>query len=179
MDVKESFQNFGAKLVEHLDKILVVAQGIVFLGVGYTYYTESSSQPPPSQLPNRVELKPFIDTKPPEPGQTSDYITVMFLVGPQDPLDESGFKDLGNFNMFDAMAVRDADDLQDQARSLVEQAQRAYDEGRLEDSQNLLQQALEISLNYRPAVQLREQMAEDAKEEAEPAAEGQAGASGL
>lgn len=174
MDAKESLQQFGSKLVEHLDKMLIVAQAIVFLGVAYTYWTESSAPPPSSQAPNREPLVAFIDTKP----GLSAYNTVMLLAGPQKPLDMSDFKDLGNFNMFDAMAVRNADDLQDQARSLVEQAQRAYDEGRLEDSQNLLQQALEISLNYRPAMQLRERMDEDAKQEAEPAAEAQPGTSG-
>lgn len=98
-----------AKMKKNLDRVLLAAMAGVLVVMMAAYLSERSTpeaevvREPRGPIESKISSTSF------------DYAYVEFMMEPVAPMEESDYKELLNFNMFDAKAVRNADQVVEEA----------------------------------------------------------------
>lgn len=163
-------KSFGAVLGKRMDFVLLGLMGASTLGVALIYLTEASTGVPPVIDPKPKELTPMITAKAGD-AKSAAYFAVFDLIKPIKPLDQTDYQALIDFNMFDAKAARDAEQLHDEAKQKLKEAEARFEEGNYSEAKRLAEEAIERSPTMQAAVRLLDQI----KAKTAPA-EGAAGA---
>lgn len=167
---KEKLKNL---LKKHSDKLFLGALGVDLLMVLFLTMGEKTS---PDLPPAEVQAKdPDVQICMDEAKDCSEaYIKAKALLAQHQAFEESKYKPLADFNMFDAKAARDTENLEKRADQAYAEAQVLFDQGKLEEARAKLEEAFKYSYSHKSARNLLEQIEAKLKGGAEPAGDGAA-----
>lgn len=171
---KEKMEAMLRKIAGNVDKIFLVTMGVILGGVGFLYYSENNAPEPEEKQPQKVDPQVVVSTSTSEPSGWP-YWAVVVMASKADEIENSPYERLLRFNPFDAAAVRDAEQLIEQANSLINSARQKKEAGQLEAALQEVIRAEEMSPNPQ-ARQLKAEIEAEIKkmeeEKAKAAAEG-------
>lgn len=153
----EKKEALKAALAKNVDKLMLVGLAVLAGFVALIRFGEISSVYIPPEKPSTKDPQVFLSSKEGLP-TSANYFKVIGLSGQMPPFDQSPFVPLQEFNMFDAKAARDAEELKKRADELLAEAKRSLDAGRLDEAEAKIQEALKTSYRYKPALEMLEQV---------------------
>jgi hypothetical protein len=185
----KGFKAAGQLVRGQLDYVFLGLLGATTLAVAVFYGTEVTTPAPPVVEPKPVELAPEITADEGDPKSKAYFDVFQMLEAPK-PFEQTEFQQLIDFNMFDARAARDAEELHDQAKKRLSDAEAEFEKGNYEEASRLATEALDRAPTMQAATRLIERIkamtepeamepsAEGGEEAEGDAAEGEAGADG-
>lgn len=170
--VAKALKRLGDVLGRQLDYVFLGILGLVTLVVAMIYGSEITTPTPTVTEPKPITLEPKITTK--EGDATSEaYFAVFEMIEPPPPFEQTEYQQLIDFNMFDAKAARDAEELHDEAKKRLNDAEDAFEKGNYEAAKRLAEEALDRAPTMQAAVRLIDRI-EAATAPSEEAGEGDA-----
>lgn len=158
-----------AKISGQLDYVFLALLGGTTLAVAIFYGTEITTPDPPVVEPKPKELTVQITAVEGDPTSKAYFDVFKMLEAPK-PFEQTEYQQLIDFNMFDARAARDAEELHDQAKKRLSDAEAAFEKGNYEEARRLAEEALQRAPTMQAAVRLIDRI----KAQTEPASEEQA-----
>jgi predicted S18 family serine protease len=174
--VVKAIKTTAGFLGRQLDFVFLGLMAATSLGVIVFYVSEASTPVPAVDEPKPVVIEIKISAEKDHP-KSEVYFSVFNLIDPVEPLDQTEYQNLIDFNMFDPRAARDAEQLHDEAKQKLMEAESRFDQGNYEDARRLAQEALSQAPMMQAAVRLLDKIraqTEAAEAEAEDA-EGEEG----
>lgn len=162
--MKEKIANLVNRFRGHLDMILVGTLGAMLGVLGYLRISESNSPVLEPLAPTRKDLILEVSTRVPtaeDPSGIPYMVVQQFADGAKDEtlgrddLENSVFARLRQINPFDAKAVRDSEELEQQIIEHVTAARRFMGEGSLTDALAEIESALAINADHKTATTLK------------------------
>lgn len=162
--MKEKIANLVNRFRGHLDMILVGTLGAVLGVLGYLRISESNSPVPEPLDPTRTDIDLKVSTRAPtaeDPSGIPYLVIQQFADGAKDEtlgrddLENSVFARLRQINPFDAKAVRDSEELEEQIIEHVIAARGFMNEGSLTDALAEIESALAINADHKTATPLK------------------------
>lgn len=167
--------NIKKLFTQYTDHVLIGLMALMLVVVGVLYFNETTAPQETVKEPEVYTLKRHIST------ESRLYQSVVASAEPLPELEETTYTQLVKFNIFDAKAARDAEELDRQAAEIYVQAQQQYEAGNYDEARELANRALGLSAHMRQAHELVEKIdlmtraqEQETTEEAEAAAEGEA-----
>lgn len=151
--VLKAFKRMGGVLARQLDFVFLGVLGVVTLVVAIIYASEVTTPTPTVREPKPIELQPKISAKEGDPASEA-YYAVFEMLEPPEPFEQTEYQQLIDFNMFDAKAARDAEELHDEAKKRLNDAEEAFEKGNYEAAQRLAEEALDRAPTMQAAVRL-------------------------
>lgn len=142
----------GGIIAGQLDFVFLGLLGLSTLGVLILYAGEFTTAMPRVTEPSPIKLTPTITV------ESEVYTQVFEMLDPPPTFEKTEFQQLIDFNMFDARAARDAEELHDEAKKKLNDAEEAFEEGNYERAKTLAQEALERAPTMQAAIRLIERV---------------------
>lgn len=142
----------------HANKLFLGGMGVLLAAQGYLWFDESSTPDPEVVPPTPREVKFAIATDPsivkdPKASQaaTANYQILQLIIQTPPEFGQTAFKPLADFNMFDAKAAKNSEQLEKEADKIVEEARGLRAAGKNEEAKAALKRALEIRIGHKGA----------------------------
>jgi predicted S18 family serine protease len=155
--ILRTLKNTLGALGQRMDYVLLGLLGATTLGVIIFYVSEVSSPVPVVVEPQPRPLMIRISAAEGHP-RSGAYFDAFELVEAIEPLDQTEYQNLIDFNMFDPRAARDAEQLHDEAQVKLKEAESRFDQGNYEQARRLAQEALSQAPMMQAAVRLLEKI---------------------
>lgn len=162
----KGLKSVGRVVSGQLDFVFLGLLGATTLGVAVFYGSEVTTPDPEVAEPKPKELQAQITAIEGDPTSKAYFDVFKMLEAPK-PFGQTEYQQLIDFNMFDARAARDAEELHDQAKKRLSDAEAAFEKGNYEEARRLAEEALERAPTMQAAVRLIERI----KAQTEPAGE--------
>jgi hypothetical protein len=147
----------GRVITGQVDYVFLGLLGAVTLAVSVFYGTEVTTPIPVVREPKPIQLEPKISAEEGSPA-SEVYYAVFEMLKPVKPFEDTEYQQLIDFNMFDAKAARDAEELHDEAKKRLNDAEEAFEKGNYDDARRLAQEALDRAPTMQAAVRLIERI---------------------
>jgi hypothetical protein len=145
----------GAYLARQVDYVFLGLLGATLLGIIIVYVGEASTPEPAVIEPKPISPEIKISAEEGHP-KSEAYFAVFELIEPVPTLEQTEYQNLIDFNMFDPRAARDAEQLHDEAKQKLMEAESRFDQGNYEEARRLAQEALNQAPMMQAAVRLIE-----------------------
>jgi hypothetical protein len=119
-----------------VNRLFVSALVVMALTMGFLAFNESSSVDPLPPQASPRSARVFIEST------SENYVRSEALIKPMAAFEESDYRLLSEFNMFNARTAKTMEDLAKQADKLLSQARSLMDQGDLAESRELVDQVL-------------------------------------
>lgn len=151
-NAKEKFEQLKFWVRENPRHTFVIVLGLLFVVRLAVFLMTSSAGFLPDVRPNRVQLTPDIT----EESEVYQKVTEMLEAWPE--FGQSEYALLTEFNIFDPQQVRNANEIQQEARRRYDEALAAFYQGDLNRAEQLVEQALRLQPSLMVGRELRDQI---------------------
>lgn len=155
--IVRGIKKLGGLITGQLDYVFVGLLGAVTITVAIFYGSEVTTPMPAVREPQPIQLEPKISAEEGSPA-SEKFFAVNEMLKPVPSFEDTEYQQLIDFNMFDAKAARDAEELHDEAKKKLNDAEEAFEKGNNEEARRLAQEALDRAPTMQAAVRLIEKI---------------------